>query len=114
MNVVAVDIRAPRKNQLRQPEILGGRAEFFPVHQVPRLPARLGTNRAIELARAQAMKISPIHRSVSQHAYGSRIAVWQNRLRSVSIACLLEPRGNRIQRFIPTHALKGLEFMPTL
>ena len=113
VNVVAVDIRAPRQNQFRPPEIFGRRAEFFPVHQVPRLAARLGTNRAIELARAHAMKKSPIHRSVSQHANGSRVAVRQNRFRTVAIARLLEPRRNRVQRFIPAHTLESFVLAAT-
>ena len=114
MNVVAVDVCTPSKNQFRQPEILGRHAEFFPVHQVPCLPARLGANGAVELAPAQAMKKPPIHRSVSQHADGSRVAVWQDRFRSVAIACLLQPRGNRVQRFVPAHALKRFKLMAAL
>ena len=112
MNVVAVDVRAPRKNQLRQPEILGGRAELLPVHQVPRLSARFGTNRAVELARAQAMKKAPVHRPVAQHADGPRVAIGQDRLGTVAIGNLAEPRGNRVQRLVPAHAVKDFELIP--
>ncbi len=110
VNVVAVNVRAPGKNQLREAKILGRRAKFFAVHQVPRLPAGLGADRAVELARAQAMKEAPVHRPVAQHADGPRVAVGQDRLRTVAIGSLPQPRGNPVQGFVPAHALKDFVF----
>ncbi len=106
MDVVAVDVRAPGQDQLRKAEVFGRRAKFFAVDQVPCLPARLGTDGAVELAGAQAVKEAPVHGAVAEHADGSRVAVRQNGFGAIAIADLLEPRGDRVQRFIPADALE--------
>ena len=78
MNVIAVDIRAPGDNQLCQLVVFGGRPQLFSIHQVPRDPASFGADRAVELASAQAVKETPVHRPEPQHADRPRIAVGQN------------------------------------
>ncbi len=78
VNVVAVNVRAPSKDELRQPHILCRRAVLLAVDQVPRLPASLRANGAVELASAKAVKEAAIHRSIAEHADGAGVAVGQN------------------------------------
>jgi len=60
--------------------------QLLAVDQVPRHPARLGADRPVELAPAQAVKEPPVHRTESEHPDGPRVAVRQNRLRPVLVA----------------------------
>ncbi len=114
VNVVAVDICAPRQHQPGQPKVLRRHAQLLPVNQLPRLTASLRANRPIQLARSQPMKEPPVHRPESEHANGSRVAVGQNRLRPKLLRNPLQPLSNRDERLIPTDALKGLVLLPAL
>ena len=51
---------------------------------------------------------------IAEQADGARIAVGKNRLRTVALAHLLQPRGDRIQRFVPGDALKRFVFAAAL
>src|ERR1700733_3487583 len=114
MYIVAMNIRAPRDDQLRETKIFRGHPKLFSVDVVPRDAANLGTNRAIELARSETMKEPAVHRAKTQHANRSCIAVRQNRLRTVRSGDLLQARRNCIERFVPTHALKGFVLFSSL
>ena len=108
VNVVAVNVRGPGDDQPGQPEVLGGRAQLTAVNEVPGLSASLGTDGAVKLARAQAMKEAPVHGAVAQQAHVARVAVGQDRLRAVALRCLVEARGDAIERLVPGHALERL------
>ena len=54
------------------------------------------------------MKEAPVHGTVTEHTNSSGVTVRQNRFGTVAAAGLLEPRGNRVQGFIPTDAFECL------
>ena len=106
MDVVAVDVRGPGEHQFGEAEILGGRAVFLAVYQVPGLTSGLGADGAVEAAGAQAVKETAVHGAEAEHADGA--GVGQDGLGAVQIADLLEARGNGVEGFIPGDALEGL------
>ena len=110
VDIVAVDVAAPGDDQLRELEIFRGGAQFLAIDKVPRHPARFRADGAIELAGAEAMKEAPVHRPVAKNPHRPRIAVWQNRLRAVLIADLLQALRDRVQRFIPGDPIETLVF----
>ena len=114
VHVVPMDVRAPRQHQLRQAVVLWRRSQLLPINQLPGLSARLAANRSVQLARPQPVKEPPVHRPKSKLPDRPRIAVRQNRLRPKLLRHSLQPRGNRVQRLVPTHPLKRLLFFAAL
>ncbi len=113
VNVVAVNVAAPRDDEFGQPEVFGRRAQLFAVDKVPGHAAGLGANGAVQLAGAEAMEEAAVHRSEAEHADSAGVAVGQNRFGTVLIADLCEPRGNGIECFVPGDALKGFLLLPS-
>src|SRR5580692_5956015 len=112
MNIVAVDIAAPRDDQPGQLEVLGGCAQLLAVDKIPRHATRLGADSAVKLTGAEPVKKAPIHRSVAKHADSGRVAVGQDRFGTVPIADLLETGGDRVERFVPGDSFECL-VLPT-
>lgn len=109
-----MNVRAPSHDQLGQTEIFRWCTELLPVHQIPGHASGFGTDRPVELASAQAMKEPAVHRPESKHPDGACVAVWQDGLRPIVLADLLEPGCYGTQRFVPGDPLKGFIFLTAL
>ena len=84
-------VRAPDENQSRVLELLHVDADgSADRRRVARLAGR-GADRPIEQRCAELVKEAAIHGAVLQQPHGARIAVWQDRLRTVSAM----PRSRR-------------------
>ena len=112
VNIVAVNICCPCNDVFRVTKIFRVGAQLDAVNIDQRFAASGGTNRPLQLARAQPVEEAAIHRAKIQHARSSGIGVGQNRLWAKLIAHLLQARCDGGQRVIPRDALEGVSFLP--
>ena len=83
VDVVAVDVRGPGKDEFGEAEVFGGDSELFSVDEVPGLAAGLRTDGAVEAAGAEAVEEAAVHGAEAEHADGACVAVGQDGLGTV-------------------------------
>jgi len=108
VNIVAVNVRAPRDDEAGICEVFRRSAKANTVDAGQRRSTSRSADGAVELRSSQPMKKTAVHRGVAQLADGSGVAVGQDALGAMLVGDLLEPRSDLVQRLVPGDAFEGL------
>ncbi len=113
VNVVAVDVGAPRDDQLGKAELLGLGAHLDSVHRLDPEPARGRTDVALQLRGAQPVKETAVHGAVIQRAERAAIRIRKDRFAAELSRDLTKTIRDLIEGFVPCDPLKVGEIATT-
>ena len=111
VDVVAVDVGAPRNDEAGVREVLRTGAEARAVDAHHAGAAGAGADGAVKLRRAEAMEEAAIHGAVAELADGAGVAVGQNALGAVFCGDRGEAGGDLAEGDVPGDAFKRGEFL---
>ncbi len=112
MNIVAVDVRGPRDDELCVREGFRVGAEFAAINRDQRLPPVSEQIVRSSCDAPSLMEEPSVHRPVIQNANRPRIGVRQDRFRPMLFCDPLQPRSDGVESFVPRDALEGFSLAP--
>ena len=108
MNVVAVNIRAPRDNVTRMRKLFGLGSELDADHRLQAFFAGSGADAALQLRGAQAMEETAIHASAVERAERASVRVGQDGFGAVFGNDPAQAMGNFVESLVPGDALESV------